>query len=122
MAKVQTKDELVKAINNNEFEITITNDELGRSVIRIKAVGAVAWLTAASAIGVAITSMVSTGGTIGSVVAVPSFAVAATSLGGISVATAAISIGVAGGGIAILNKLRDYKIVEKSDGKVILRR
>lgn len=122
MAKVRTKDELVKAINNNEFEITITNDELGRSVIRIKAVGAVAWLAAVGAIGVAITSMVSTGGTIGSVVAAPSFAVAATSLGGISVATAAVGIGVAGGGIAVLNKLRDYKIVEKSDGKVILRR
>ena len=122
MAKVQTKDELVKAINNNEFEITITNDELGHSVIRIKAVGAVAWIAAVGAIGVAITSMVSTGGTIGSVVAAPSFAVAATSLGGISVATAAVGIGVAGGGIAVLNKLRDYKIVEKSDGKVILRR
>ena len=122
MVTVKTKDELASAINDNEIEIVIVNKELGRSVCRIKATGNVAWLVAAGAIGVAITSVLATAGTIGTVVAAPSFVAATASLGGISVATAAVGIGVAGGGIAVLNKLRNYKISEKSDGRVVLKR
>ncbi len=123
MAKVKTKEELAKAVKNNEDEIIIEGD-LKNKVIRIKAVGSVAWGVAAIALGVAITAILTSPGTMGisSALSLPAAAAAIPALGGVSVTTAAIGIAVAGGGIACLNKLREYKIVEKSDDRVVLKK
>lgn len=42
--------------------------------------------------------------------------------GGTSIATAAIGIAVAGGGVSVLNKLREYDIKEQGPEHVILRK
>ena len=94
---VLNEKELVKAINNGAVAI--------------------------GAIAVAVTAILAipvTGGTssIASFVAAP----AAISVLGGAVATSAISIAVAAGGIGALNKLRDYKIIENDENKVVLKR
>jgi len=92
-------------------------------VIRIKATGKVCWVVAIGAIGIVVLSILAvpaTGGisTIKGVIAAP---VAVTILGG-STTIAAVSIAVAAGGIGALNKLRKYKIAERGDDKLILKR
>ena len=47
---------------------------------------------------------------------------AAASILGVSTTTAAISIAVAGGGVAVLNKLRKYEVVEKHNTYMVLKR
>ena len=123
MANVNTEKELAKAIKNEEMEIIIEGD-LAKKVVRIKAVGNVAWLVAAGAIAVAIAGVLTAPTTAGISAAVGAPAMAATvvTLGGVSVTTAAVAIAVAGGGVACLNKLREYSIVKKSDNKVVLKR
>lgn len=119
MSKVKTEKELAKAVKNNEIEITVEGD-LAKKVVRIKAVGDVAWLVAAGAIAVAITSVLTAPTTAGISAAVGAPAMAATvaTLGGVSVTTAAVAIAVAGGGEACLNKLREYDIVKKVTTKL----
>lgn len=123
MANVSTEKELAKAVKDEEMEIIIEGD-LAKKVVRIKAVGNVAWLVAAGAIGVAIASVLTAPTTAGISAAVGAPAMAATvvTLGGVPVTTAAVAIAVAGGGVACLNKLREYDIEKKNDNKVILRK
>lgn len=123
MARVSTEKELAKAVKNEEMEIIIEGD-LAKKVVRIKAVGNVAWLVAAGAIAVAITSVLTAPTTAGisAVVGAPAMAATVTTLGGVSVTTAAVAIAVAGGGVACLNKLREYDIEKKNDNKVVLRK
>lgn len=95
MTVVHNVKDLVNAILNGEIEIEIKGP-IKNVVIKIKATGVVAW-------GVA-------------------FAATAAALGGTSIATAAIGIAVAGGGVSVLNKLREYDIKEQGTEHVILRK
>lgn len=97
--------------------------EIGKIIIKLKGIGKVAWLVAVGAIGVAVTAVIAapvTGGTSSLVAATA--APAAVSILGVSATTAAISIAVAGGGVAVLNKLRNYEIVEKHATYMVLKR
>ena len=125
--------ELANAILNDVDCIEIEGD-LSKKVIRIKVTGKLAWAVCAVSLGTAIALYLITpevtvatapaggaGGVISFTGGVAASAVAATSLGTATVA--AISIGVAAGGIGAVNVLRDkYKIVEKRDDYLKLKR
>lgn len=124
MAVVRNVKELVNAILNGEMEFEIVGP-LKEVVIRIKAKGAVAWVVAIGAIGIAAAAVIAspaTGGVSGVVGGTAAFAATAAALGGTSIATAAIGIAVAGGGVSVLNKLREYDIKEQGTEHVILRK
>lgn len=126
MSTVTTEKELAKAIKDEEDMIVIEGD-LAKTTIKIKATGKVAWAIAIGAISLAAYSLIATLGTGGAsapVTATTGFmagGAAVTVLGSGSTASA-IAIAVAAGGVGVLSKLRSYKIIEKSAGKVVLAR
>ena len=114
---LSTESELGKALKNGDETLEIEGD-LAKKVLRIKATGKVAWVVAIGALGVAVVAVISTGGTAAPVASVgiaPAIAVL-----GIPSATSAVLIAVAAGGVGVLNSLRKYKIVDKSENKVVL--
>lgn len=122
MNTVRTEKELAKQIENNA-DIIIIEGSLKDKVIRIKATGKAAWIVAIGAIGVAVASFLSAPAT-GGVSTVSSFvgASAAVTTLGLSTTTSAILIAIAAGGVGVLNKLRDYDIVEENDKRIKLKR
>ena len=122
MVRASNEEELGKALKNQVDEIEISID-LENKVGKIKATGKVAWAVAIGAIGTAVVFLLAGPGTMGTsaIAAAPTFLAASTALGGASVATSAIMIAVAAGGVGALNSLRNYNLV-KENGKAILRR
>ncbi len=131
---ITTAKELGQAIKEEKDTIEIEGD-LVRRVIKIKATGKVAWGVCIGALGVAITlvltqpattaidiSTLGTSALVKSFVATSSGVVAVSTLGSVSAVSTAIGIGVAGGGVAALNKLRDYRLEKKGNNKIILYR
>lgn len=129
---ITTAKELGQAIKEEKDTIEIEGD-LVRRVIKIKATGKVAWGVCIGALGVAITlvltqsattaidiSTLGTSALVKSFVATSSGVVAVSTLGSVSAVSTAIGIGVAGGGVAALNKLRDYRLEKKGNNKIIL--
>ena len=113
---IKTEEELAQAIKNNESTIVIEGD-LKNKVLKIKATGNTAWGVVIGIIAIAVTAIMITGGA-----ATPASAVVgigAVSILGASATTSAVAIAVAAGGVAVLNKLRDYKIIEDSDKLVL---
>ncbi|MEB5924701.1 hypothetical protein [Franconibacter daqui] len=130
MTTVTTEKELAQAIKSNQSTITITGD-LSKKTLKIHATGSVAWAVVAASLivagGAAFVTMGS-GGT-ATPVAAPTAALAgagATSVLGIGATTSAISVILASGGVAAgmktLKSLRKYKVVEKSEGMLVLNR
>ena len=122
MVWVRTEEELGAALKSKAESIIIEGD-LVRKVIRIRAVGAVAWLVAFGAIAVvviAVIAAVPSGGTSGAMglVAAP----AAVSILGSGATATAISIAVAAGGVGALNKLRNYDEVKREGSTLHLTR
>lgn len=126
----KTSEDLAKAIKNQEEYIEIEGS-LKDKTVRIKAVGKVAWGVCAAALGAAILCYIATpgaavattpaGGAAALVSGVAATTVAAGTLG--SATVTAVAIGVAAGGIGVLNALRDkYEIVEKDEKHIILKR
>ncbi|HOU00763.1 MAG TPA: hypothetical protein PLE00_08805 [Anaerolineaceae bacterium] len=116
---INSEKELGNALKDEKDTIIIEGD-LVKKVVRIRATGKVAWAIAAGAIAVAIIIVIRTGGT-----GTPGAALiggAAVGILGLPAALAAISIGVAAGGVAALNKLRQYKEAERSAGRLVLKR
>jgi hypothetical protein len=114
---ITTEKELGSALKNEIDTIEIKGD-LANKIVKIRATGKVAWGVAAGAIAVAILITVASGGT-----AAPASSlvgVAAVSILGLSAATTAVLIGVSAGGISALNRLRKYKEIERSDGRLVL--
>lgn len=121
-----TEEELGKALKEEQDTIEIEGD-LAKKVIKIKAKGKVAWAVAFGAIAIAVASIlatVSTGGASAPATAPSSLiaGTAAASVLGLPTAVTAVSIAVAAGGVASLNKLRKYKVVEQSTQKLILKK
>ena len=134
---VTTEKELGKAIHNNEDTIEIEGD-LVKKVIKIKATGKVAWGVCIGSLTIGIIATVAAmipdpAEPVEAGVAGISYGISAVTLG--IATTSAISIGIAGAiaagatgvavgsaGIKILNKLRKYKIVEKSDKRLVLKK
>ena len=108
---INNEDDLGDALNKNDDTIEIEGD-LAKKVFKIKATGKAAWIIAIAAIGVAVGLAVPTGGTNGIIGA------GAITVLGLPAATSA----VAAGGIGALNKLRRYKVIERNDNLLILKR
>lgn len=133
MTKCTTSKELAEAIKNKEDSIEIEGN-LKDKVLRIKATGKVAWGACVCFLGAAILFYLATpaataattpaggvGGAASLVSGVTATTAATVALG--SAAPTAIAIGVAAGGVGALNTLRDrYKVVEKNDKHIVLRR
>ena len=124
MVKAVDEKELGKAIKEGQDCIEVEFD-LAKKVLKIKGVGKVAWgacIVALAVVVAAVIATVSSGGTSGPAT-VPAgltgMGTASAILGG-SVATSAVAIAVAGGGIATLKKLRKYRVEKISDDKIIL--
>ncbi|WP_141606999.1 hypothetical protein [Treponema saccharophilum] len=134
---VTTEKELGNAIHDNVDTIEIEGD-LGKKVVKIKATGKVAWAACIGSLTIAIIATVAAmipdpAEPVEIGVAGIAYGFSAVTLG--AATTSAVSIGIAGAiaagatgaavgsaAIGILNKLREYKITEKSEGKVILKR
>ena len=125
---VRTIKELVELILKGAVIIEIEGD-LVNKVVRIKATGSAAWIVAIGAVGVAVLAV--TAAPAAAVVppaeaGVAAFAAAgaapAAAILGMPAAIVAVSMAVAGGGVGVLNKLRKYEIVEKSDSRLVLRK
>ncbi|MCU8045600.1 MULTISPECIES: hypothetical protein [unclassified Shewanella] len=116
---ISNEADLGQALKNNQDTIEIEGD-LIRKIVKIKATGKVAWVIAFGAIGVAVTILITTGGTGAPV----SGLVGASALGilGVSATTSAISIALAAGSVAVLTTLRNYSIVEQSEDRLVLKR
>ena len=112
--------DLASAIKHEQSTIEVEGD-LAKHVIRIKVTGPVAWGVCIAAITVAVASIVAAPETAGtsSFIGLPAMAGATATLG-MGTTIAAVTIAVAGGGVGILNKLRDYDMEKISDDKVIL--
>lgn len=134
MSKVcKTPKELADATKNNEYTIIVEGD-LKNKVVRIKIIGKTAWGACAIALTTAIACYIATpeatvatapaggaGGVISFTGGMAATAAAATTLG--SAVVPAVAIGVAAGGIGVLNTLRDkYRIVEKTNTYIKLQR
>lgn len=115
---IETAKELGKELKKGPDTVEVSI-KMGKIIIKLKGVGKVAWAIAIGAIGVAVAAP-TTGGTSSALAAVS--APAAASILGVSTTTAAISIAVAGGGVAVLNKLRKYEVVEKHNTYMVLKR
>ncbi len=124
----RTAKEFADAVKNNEENITVEGD-LKNGILRIKATGKVAWGVCAGSLAVAITLCIMAGPAMivppaGGQALVGGGAAAAIAAATLGQAVApAIAIGVCAGGIGVLNTLRDkYKIVEKNDKYITLKR
>ena len=109
--KVQNEKELGQALKSNVALIEVEFD-LKNQVLKIRSVGKVT----------SILATMTTGGTLAPVsafVATPALAGTVGILGG-STTVAAVGIAVAGGGVASLNKLRQYKVKKISKDKIQL--
>ena len=128
---VKTPKELGKALKGKADEILIEGD-LKKKVIRIRVTGKVAWLVAIGAIAAAVAAIIASGGLAlvpGGALAAPAIwgsgaALAAPAVGilGFPTTVVAISIAIAAGGVGALNKLRKYKVVERGEDQLVLRR
>lgn len=116
---IRTESELGHALKNGQDTIVIEGD-LKNKVLRIKATGDVAWAVAIGSIGVAVLAVLASGG----LAAPPAgfVAIGAVSTLGASVATSAVTIAVAAGGVGALNSLRRYRISYQSGERLILER
>lgn len=122
MITVNDDKDLGRAIKNGEDSVYIEGD-LMRKVIIIKATGNVAWAVVAAAVTISVVAILAAPATLGTSNSVHfvTAPVVITSLGGSAgTAATAVSIAVAGGGVAVLNKLRKYKITEKTDKYLII--
>ena len=129
---VKTPKELGKALKGKAGEIVIIKIDLAKKVLRIKATGKVAWAVAIAAIAVAVAAIIASGGLAlvpGAVLVTPAIwgsgaALATPAVGilGFPTTLAAISIAIAAGGVGALNKSRKYKVVERGEDRLVLRR
>ncbi|MDN8598489.1 hypothetical protein Q0A17_03525 [Citrobacter sp. S2-9] len=120
MQTVNTYKDLAKAIACDSNKIEITGD-ITKGTVRIVTSGAVSWAIAIGAIGIAyaaIAMIPASGGTSSAISAIA--APAAVASIGVSATTAAIAIATGAGSLAVIKKLRGYRVESHSDGKAIL--
>lgn len=117
---IKNEKELGKILKTNPNIIIIEGD-LTKKVLRIIATGRIAWIVAIGAIAVAVGIIFATGG-LGILPTTVAVAPVAVSTLGLPAALSAVGIAIAGGGVAALNKLRKYKVIEKSSDRLVLKR
>ena len=122
MSTIHDEEALGKAIQQDTDTIEIEGD-LANKVIRIKSTGKVSWVIAVGAIGLAAAALLSAPATGGTTVlaSLPALTPAVGVLGA-AAAASAVLIAVGGGGVEVLNKLREYDLEQLSDTLIVLRR
>ena len=123
---MKSEKELGQALKDGKPTIEIEGD-LAKKVLKIKATGNVAWGVCIGAIAVAVIAVsatVASGGTAtpAAMAAVAAMAPPTVAILGVPVTVSAVLIAVAGGSIDVLNRLRKYEIVKKTDSKIVLKR
>lgn len=116
---ISNEEELGEALKREQDTIEIEGD-LKKKVLRIKATGKVSWAVALAAIGIAVTILLSTGGTGAPVSGL--VGAGAVSVLGLPAAISAVSIAVAAGGVGALNTLRKYEIIEDTGNRLVMSR
>lgn len=118
---ITNADELSKAIRRSEVIIEIEG-QLAHSVKKIKSVGKIAWTIAASGISLAFLYFWRRRNLRIGLISVAAVAACATALLGPRATVDAVKLTIAGGGVEILNSLRDYQITESSEERIVLSR
>lgn len=122
---INNEKDLGKALNEDQDTIEIEGS-LKDKVIRIKATGKVAWVIAIGAIGVAVVAILYPVPEPTTQAGAKGFAAvtggAAVGILGAGTAMSAINIAISAGGVAVLNKLRNYKIVSNTSNKLVLKK
>ena len=119
--EVNSKKELVEAIKQGEASIEICDPGTGHTIIRIKGVGAVAWLVAIGGIGVAVAAILTPSPDPATKGVIPFVSGgAAVAILGASATTGAIALAVAAGSTKILTQIRHYKVQKLPNGHVLL--
>ncbi|CAH0534085.1 hypothetical protein VST7929_01986 [Vibrio stylophorae] len=116
---ISNEADLGEALKSEQDTIEIEGD-LKNKVLKIKATGKAAWTIAIGAIGIAVTVLITSGGT-----GAPASGIigsGAVAVLGLPTAISAISIAVAAGGVGALNSLRNYEIADQSNGRLVLKR
>jgi hypothetical protein len=134
MVTARTASELGQYVKKGESEIVVEGD-LVNHVYRIKVVGKLAWAVCGVALGAAIyfamatpaatvaTAPAAGAGGVVSFGASVSTAAAAVTVLGVPATVAAVTIGVAAGGIGGIMSLRDkYRIAERNGSRMVLKR
>lgn len=106
--------ELAEAIKKNEDEIEIEGD-LKEMVIKIKAKGTVTWAVCIGAIAIIVTGILMSSKDSD---ADAIFALTGTTIAGIlgiSTIVSCVGMAVEGGGVSVLNELREYTIEQRDD-------
>lgn len=125
--KASSTEELGEAIKNGVDEIIIEGDAKNKT-IRIKAVGNVAWVVAFGSIAVAVVAIIVTAGSGGTSLAITGTSeviafTTASSVVGASTTIGAISIAVAAGSIGALTTLRNkYKLIKRGDVTLLVKK
>ena len=114
---ISTEKELGQALREGKDCIEIEID-LKKKVLRIKAIGKIAWAICIAGIAGAVAIFIATGGT--GTPASKVLMVAPIAILGSPAVYAAIAIAVAGGGVGVLNKLRKYKVTTLPNGNILL--
>jgi hypothetical protein len=119
--------ELAKAILNGESRIEVEGN-LAKKTVKIKLVGPITWFAVAGSIAAGVILAVRfpfvartpQAAAVGAASALIGSTVSVSALG-LAGAQAAIAMAVAGGGVSVLNTLRnDYRIVDQSEGRLVL--
>jgi len=125
-SKVRTEKEFAEAIKRGEDTIEVEGN-LADKTIRIRATGNVAWAVAIGAVGIAFYSAVkmrpsATGTNLDVKHAFfPVIAGAgAVSVLGVEVASSAIALAVAAGGVGVLKTIRGYRQISVEKGRLVL--
>lgn len=117
---VRTANELAGAMQRRESEIVVVGD-LKNQVVTIRAIGTIAWAALGVIVAGAILLIVSTGG-VGAAFTAPAFA-PVVAIAGISATKVILILAAAGGGMGLLNVLRqDYYVAQRDPDKLVLRR
>lgn len=116
---ISNEQELGNALKSDQDTIVIEGD-LKKKVIIIRGKGKVAWAIAFGAIGIAVTIIISSGGSL--TPAGITIGTGAIAVLGYSTAVAAVAIAVAAGGTSALNKLRNYREVSRTANNIVLKR
>ena len=118
---VKSKQSFKNAVLSGEEEIKVDEPELAKWLVAVHAIKQLAWAVAIILIASGIYSILASGG-----VATPGavgLTALATGVVGVSGATAMVGLGLALGGVAALKTVRSkYRISEKGQGYVVLKR
>jgi hypothetical protein len=121
MVTAKTKQSFKDSILKGEDEITVDNPELAKWVVLIHGIKQLAWSIAIVAVAAGLYTLLATAGA--SAPATAGLIASASAFVGFSGASAMVGLGLALGGATGLTTLRNkYKITQKGDGYVVLKR